>query len=134
MLLRSKNTIPAWTARLALTLTLCAALWLGSAAPARAQGMEVVFKDGLWGAGIGALIGTAQVLLIDDPEEELHRIPTAMAIGAILGVAFGLLEVSGAFASYDVEANRLVIAPPMPRLEIAEGRRLVRLDLFEAKF
>lgn len=119
-----------WIAMWAVAL----AVLLAETPIARAQGMEIVFRDGLYGAAVGALIGTAQVLLIDEPEEELHRIPTAAAIGAILGVAFGILEVSGAFASYDAEQHRLVIGLPLPRWDLGPQGQRVRVDLFEASF
>jgi hypothetical protein len=123
-----------WAARLTLSLTLCFALWLAVAPAARAQKLEIVLRDGLWGVAIGALLGTAQVLLLKDPQDELHRIPAAAAIGAILGVAFGIAEVSGAFAFYDTAEHRLVLGPPIPRFDLAAESRRARFDLFEARF
>jgi hypothetical protein len=108
---------------------------LGSlAAPARAAKLEVVFKDGLWGAGIGALIGVAQVLSYKNPDNEYYRITTGAAIGAIVGVVFGVFEASGAFASYDGERNQLAIGVPALQYTENEHGRKVMLDLLQAKF
>lgn len=115
--------------------TLMAALLLGSlTAPAKAAKLEIVFKDGLWGAGIGALIGTAQVLSYKNPDNEYYRITNGAAIGAILGVIFGAFEAGGAFASYDREQNRLVIGAPAIQYSKDEHGIKVMMDLLEARF
>lgn len=119
----------------ALTLMFITAFWLAAAPTAQAQKLQIVLTDGLWGAGIGALIGTAVVVLADEPEDELDRIPRYAAIGAVLGVAFGFLEISGAFASYDSANHRLVLGPPTPRFDLTpEGRQRTRIELFETRF
>jgi hypothetical protein len=115
-------------------LVLVAALTLGMAAPARAAKLEIVFKDGLWGAGIGALIGVAQVMSYKNPDNEYYRIPNDAAIGAVLGVIFGFVEISGAFASYDREHNQLAIGVPAVRYTHDERGTQVLATLVEARF
>jgi hypothetical protein len=115
-------------------LLLGAVLTMGLAAPARAAQLEVVFKDGLWGLGIGALIGVAQVLSYKNPDNEYYRIPNDAAIGAILGVIFGFVEISGAFASYDREHNQLAIGAPVLRYTYDEHGAKVMADLVEVRF
>ena len=123
-----------WTKRSVAGLALAAVLLTGMAAPARAAKLEVVFKDGMWGAGIGALIGVAQVLSYKNPDNEYYRITTGAAIGAILGVAFGFVEISGAFASYDNEKSQLALGVPALQYSHDEHGTKVLADLFEARF
>jgi hypothetical protein len=120
--------------RVVLGAVLAALLVTALAAPARAAKLEVVFKDGLWGAGIGALIGAAQVLSYKNPDNEYYRITTGAAIGAIVGVIFGVVEVSGAFATYDRERNQLAIGVPALQYSHDERGTKVMADLLQAKF
>jgi hypothetical protein len=113
---------------------LVATLMLGAAAPARAAALEVVFKDGMWGLGIGALIGVAQVVSFKKPDNEYYRIPQDAAYGAIFGVIFGFVEISGAFASYDRERNQLAIGVPALQYSHDEHGTKVLADVFDAKF
>jgi hypothetical protein len=105
-----------------------------TAAPARAAQLEVVFKDGLWGAGIGALVGLAQVLSYKNPDNEYYRITTGASIGLIVGLAFGVAEISGAFASYDREHNQLAIGVPALQYSRDEHGAKVMVDFLQAKF
>jgi hypothetical protein len=122
------------TKRAVTGLALAALLLTGLAAPVRAAQLEIVFKDGLWGAGIGALIGVAQVASFKNPDNEYYRIPNDAAIGAILGVVFGFVEISGAMASYDHEKNQLAIGVPAIQYSNDEHGTKVMADLFDAKF
>lgn len=120
--------------RIIAGLLLGAVLTMGVAAPARAAQLEVVFKDGLWGLGIGALIGVAVVLTYKTPNDQYQQIPVDAGIGAILGVAFGFVEISGAFATYDREHNQLAIGAPAVRYTYDEHGAKAMVDLVEARF
>jgi hypothetical protein len=123
-----------WAKRLTVGLLLAVVLTAGMAVPARAAKLEVVFKDGLWGAGIGALIGVAQVLSYKNPDNEYYRISTGAAVGAVVGVIFGFVEVSGAFASYDNEKSQLALGVPALQYSHDEHGTKVMADLFQARF
>jgi len=126
----AKRVLRRWTVVCLAAALLTAAL----TAPARAAQLEVVFKDGMWGLGIGALIGAAQVLSFKNPDNEYYRIPSDAAIGAILGVVFGFVEISGAFASYDRERNQLAIGVPALQYSRDEYGSKVMVDLLQARF
>ncbi len=80
---------------------------------ARAQdGFETVFKDGFYGGLAGALVGGAVVLLRDKPGEHLDLIGRGAAIGAIVGVAFGLVTVSRSLA--EIRDGRVIVGIPVP--------------------
>jgi hypothetical protein len=123
-----------WVKRATVGLVLAAVLSFSMAAPAHAAKLEIVFKDGMWGAGIGALIGVAQVLSYKNPDNEYYRITTGAAIGAVLGVAFGFVEISGAFASYDNEKSQVALGVPALQYSHDEHGTKVMADLFEARF
>ena len=142
---KGTSTSQSWVRR-CLLVALVACTMLGSAAtPAHAARLEIVFKDGLWGAGIGALIGTAQVLMFKDPSNEYYRIPYGAAVGAIVGVIFGVVDASGALSSndpgtsgalatFDYDHNLLVIAAPAFVPVRTERSETVMMNLLEAKF
>ena len=120
--------------RMALTVGLAMAIWVGAAGGAQAQKLEIVLKDGLWGGAIGALLGAAHILMMEDPQGEEYRIVTGAGIGIILGVGFGFIEASGALATYDNENGRLLVGIPTPQILQTPAGREVRITLLEAPF
>jgi len=120
--------------RIVAGLLLGAVLTLGMAAPARAAKLEIVFKDGLWGAAIGGLIGLAQVAGFKKPDNEWHRVSDGAIIGVFFGIAFGFVEASGAFASYDRERSQLALGVPAVHYTRDEHGSKVMADLLEARF
>ena len=113
------------------TLLVVSILLLGISQPLRAQSLEVVFKNSLWGAGIGGMLGLASWLMTEDmmANELRIRLIRGSALGALAGVGYGLWETnrgsSGisqkqeplpALAEYDAENRRLVLQPVLPRL------------------
>ena len=118
--------------RMVLFAVLVGSLSTLGAGAARAQMMEIVFRDAMWGAGIGALVGLGQVLLFDNPEDELSRITRSAAFGIFVGVGIGFAEGSGAFASYDAQRKELVVGLPLPIYDPKFNG--FRIDLLQAKF
>ncbi len=112
--------------------------------PARAAKLEIVFKDGLYGAGIGALIGVAQVASYKSPDNEYYRIPQDAAFGIIIGVIYGFFDASNvlgyqaprsdALAFYDPARNRLEIGVPALVYSRDEFGTRLTAPLFEARF
>ncbi len=52
--------------------------------------MQVALKNSIYGGIIGALIGSAAVLVTDNPDDHLNYIPTGAGIGIMLGAAYGV--------------------------------------------
>ena len=69
------------------------------------QAMEHTLRSSLYGGVIGALLGTAVMLLTDDPDDNLSYIPTGAAVGILVGAAYGLTTSTvvkdGAVGEYD---------------------------------
>lgn len=55
--------------------------------------LEIVLYDGLVGAGIGAVAGTATLAFMDHPGDHLDRIYQGAAIGVLCGMVFGFYEI-----------------------------------------
>ena len=116
-------------------LTLAVGLALAAPRPAQAQMMRTVAQDALWGGALGALVGTAQVLMYEkNQDKELHRIVTGFAIGVMAGMVFGMFDAAGAFASYDARTGQVAFGVPRLEFSLAPGDRRVQTRLFEAKF
>ena len=73
------------------TLLVVSILLLGISQPLRAQSLEVVFKNSLWGAGIGGVLGLASWLMTEDmmANELRIRLIRGSAFGALAGVGYG---------------------------------------------
>ncbi|MBI4083245.1 MAG: hypothetical protein HY423_11610 [Candidatus Lambdaproteobacteria bacterium] len=126
-----------WLMRLALA----AVLVLGLAQAVRAQKLEIVFRDGLWGLAIGALVGAAQIALDEnDPEKEFpRRIVQGAAIGVLVGVAYGVADAYGVFkggplALYEPGQNRLTLGAPLLTVSRDERGGSVAAELFQLRF
>lgn len=65
-----------------------------------ASQLQVVAEDTLWGALIGALVGTAALAFRDHPSDHLDLITRGAAVGLVCGVGFGFYEISPVFYGY----------------------------------
>ncbi|GMR04905.1 MAG: hypothetical protein BMS9Abin23_0823 [Thermodesulfobacteriota bacterium] len=52
--------------------------------------MERTLRSAIYGGVIGGLIGSAVVLLTDNPDDHLAFIPSGAAIGILVGTAYGI--------------------------------------------
>ena len=104
--------------------------------PIRAQSLEIVFKDSIWGAGIGAAVGMASWALTEDhmAEDLRGRLLRGGAIGALFGVGYGILEKEGVFGhlnnqnipqayvfEWDKKEKRITINPLSPLENLNEN-------------
>lgn len=128
-----------------ITVVLLAALFFASTASvARAEDdtMQVVLKDSLYGGVIGALIGTAIVLVTDDPEDNLEYIPTGAGIGIIAGAAYGIASTGVVQSISEVDATSGEFALNMPTFKKTvvynenthQTEVINSMDLFKLKF
>lgn len=104
--------------------------------PIRAQSLEIVFKDSIWGAGIGAAVGMASWALTEDhmAEDLRGRLLRGGALGALFGVGYGILEKEGVFGrlqnqtipqayvfEWDKKEKRITINPLSPLENLNEN-------------
>lgn len=79
---------------------------LSQAAGPEKPTLEIVLYDGLVGAGIGAVAGTATLAFMDHPGDHLNRIAQGAAIGALCGMAFGFYEIRPVLYTYTDHAGK----------------------------
>jgi len=89
-----------------IVLFLCLAMFMIPQQSKAAQTLQVVMVDGLWGAGIGALVGGATLAFMDHPGDHLDRLYQGAAIGLICGIGFGFYEIRPMFTSYTAPDGR----------------------------
>jgi len=130
------------------SLTLGCIILIASAfyMPAKAQSLEVVFKDTLWGIAIGTTV--MFVVWATDEEPETNKLGTKLlqgvAYGTGVGLAYGLWDAnrdSGLISQrrgllqYDAKVHRLTVAPAEAFLSPLENEgRGIKLSLFSASF
>ena len=79
--------------------TLCALLTSPSVTAASGFGCDgvaggVIFKDTLYGAGTGALVGMLVVAAQDDRSDSAQTIANGGLVGSVLGLGLGILEIT----------------------------------------
>ena len=67
--------------------------------------MSVTLRDALYGGVIGALLGTAVLLLTDEPEDHLDYIPAGAGVGILVGAAYGIASTGPVGAVAEVDEN-----------------------------
>ena len=65
-----------------------------------AQSLEIVFKNSVWGAGVGATLGVAAWFLTEEKmaKDLWSGVLRGAAVGSLFGVGYGILETEGAFS------------------------------------
>jgi hypothetical protein len=81
---------------------------------ARDDGLSDVLADGFYGGLIGAVLGTAVVVMTEHRSEHLHYITTGAALGAISGTVYGLSRLTR-YSMVDIDRRR--VAWHVPTIE-----------------
>lgn len=102
-----------------LTIACMIAVFLLCATASRSMAAESTMKttvtDALYGGLLGALIGTAVLLLTDNPGDHLNYIPTGAGVGVLFGAAYGL-ATSGVVQSVgEIEGSKFTLNAPTIR-------------------
>lgn len=109
--------------KLVTVLTLVSLLSTASSAFAADDTIREVFTDAFYGAGIGALVGSALMVFTKKPIDHIDRIAFGAASGVLVGTAVGLAKSARAFA--EVENGRVKVAFPTitPELVVSPASR-----------
>lgn len=109
--------------KLVTVLTLVSLLSTASSAFAADDTIREVFTDAFYGAGIGALVGSALMVFTKKPIDHIDRIAFGAASGVLVGTAVGLAKSARAFA--EVENGRVKVAFPTitPELVVSPTSR-----------
>lgn len=104
--------------------------------------MQVTLRDALYGGIVGALIGSAVVLLTDNPDDHLGFIPTGAGVGILVGAAYGI-ATSGVISTAGAEIDddgKLTLNMPTIKTEkvfdeMANVQEVIeRVDLIRVRF
>ena len=90
---------------------------------------EVMFRDALYGAAIGAILGGAFYLADDD--NFATKFSTGIIIGTLGGLVVGVME-SNSFV--EIENNTIKVAVPAPRIEKKGEGILYSASLVRTRF
>lgn len=102
--------------------------------------MQHTFKSTLYGGAIGALLGTAVMLLTDNPEDNLSYIPTGAGIGMLAGAAYGLASGGVVQSISELEGGKFTLRLPAIKRKVlfdknvAEKEVINSIDLFKFRF
>lgn len=90
---------------------------------------EVLFRDSLYGAAIGTLLGSAFYLL--DQDEFAKKLASGVIIGTFGGLIYGIAENSG---MVEIENSKVRFAVPTPVIEKTEDDTRYSVSLLKARF
>ena len=90
---------------------------------------EVIFTDTMYGAAIGALLGTA--MYVADNDSFGTKISTGVIFGSIAGLAYGLHETN---TFVELKDDKIKLAIPTPIIIPKEDGVLYTASLFKARF
>ncbi|MDO8427212.1 MAG: hypothetical protein Q7T24_06845 [Deltaproteobacteria bacterium] len=95
--------------------------------------MQRTLNDSLYGGLIGALLGTAVLLLTENPDDHLSYIPTGAGIGILVGAAYGL-ATSGVVerAGAEVEDGRVTFNMPTVKKEKFFDEKINKVEEIES--
>jgi hypothetical protein len=86
-------------------------IFQGAAYAIESEG-EVIFRDSLYGAAIGAILGTA--IYLADQDNFGAKLGAGVAIGTLGGLAFGVMETR---TFVEIEKDKVKVAFPTPVIE-----------------
>ncbi len=103
--------------------------------------MQTTLRDALYGGIIGALLGSAVLLLSDNPDDHIGYIPTGAAVGILAGAAYGV-ATSGVIstAGAEIEDGKVTLNMPTVSKELVFDEvantyeEIERVDLIRLRF
>ena len=142
-----------WLKRTVSIYALTGSILFGGITSARAETLQIVFYNSLWGAAIGGVSGLAIWALQDEDEEDKlfpQYIVKGLALGMFAGMGVGIFEArsdGGVFMSdgnpkgllhLDTNSHLLTLRPtkllPQPKFNAETVSPEWRIDLFTASF
>lgn len=94
--------------------------------------MQTTMRDSVYGGIIGALVGSAVVLLTDKPDEHLSYIPTGAAVGILAGAAYGLASGTVVHSAGEVEGGRFTFNMPTIKREKIFDEKINNTEIIES--
>lgn len=103
--------------------------------------MQTTMRNALYGGIVGALVGSAILLLTDNPDDHLGYIPVGAGVGILAGAAYGIAS-SGVIrtAGAEVEDGKVTLNLPTVSTERVYDEvantyeEIEKVDLIRVKF
>lgn len=94
--------------------------------------MQRTLRDSLYGGLIGALLGSAVLLLTDNPDDHLSYIPTGAAVGILVGAAYGVATSGMIQSAAEIDENgKLSLNMPTIATEKIYDEKLDKVEQIE---
>jgi len=90
---------------------------------------EIIFRDSLYGAAIGAILGTA--IYLADQDNFGAKLGIGVALGTLGGLAFGVMETN---TFVEIEKDNIKFAVPTPVIEKKEDGLRYSASLLRTRF
>lgn len=112
-----------------LVIMVLAIFLIQGTAIAMETGGDVVFKDAMYGAIIGAMVGGA-VYLVDD-DNLGQKIGVGVGVGIIGGLIYGLSETRSLVS---IDKDKVMIAMPFPVIQKTKDATRMSVSLLKIDF
>jgi hypothetical protein len=91
-----------WLTKTAGIALLSAALLFGGTAQSRANSLDIILVDSLWGTAVGGIAGLSIGLLSEDDDDEIFSeyMVKGMGVGALGGLLYGLFDYRDPYYGY----------------------------------
>ena len=92
--------------KMAIALMFVALIAIPSLRAHSASSLQIVAEDAGWGALIGTLAGGAVLAFTDKPQDHWDYLLRGAAVGAFVGIGFGIYEIHPIFTAYRTPDNK----------------------------
>ena len=113
-----------------LSLLILILLLLESVSFAGDTSGEVVFRDALYGAAIGAILGGA--IYLADQDDPGAKMGIGIALGTIGGLAFGISETRS--AAVEIKRGKINLNPPVVVVGKKDGATVLSAKILKIEF
>jgi len=114
--------------RIIIIAVLSFMIFQGTASAIETKG-EVLFRDSLYGAAIGTIIGVSFYML--DQDDFATKLASGIIVGTFGGLAYGVAENSG---MVEIEKDKIRFAVPTPVIQRKDGNYLLSMSLLKSRF
>ncbi len=115
--------------RVLMIAVLSLVIFQGTASAIETEG-EVMFRDALYGAAIGVILGGA-FALADDNGDDVEKLSTGIIFGTFGGLIFGLAETN---VLVEIKNEGIKFALPTPLIEKKGENMQYAATILRAKF